>query len=1649
MLIQTNFIAGKMNKSVDERLVPVGEYVDAMNVRLGSTETTEIGAVENSKGNLQLTTIGYGGNPLSKAARCIGAYEDGMTETIYWFITDPNNISSASGKVDMVLSYNTNTNSLIYHIVSETVLNFNQTYLITGVDKISDYLYWTDDINPPRYINITRNYNDDTAAVNPLIEEDISVIVKPPGFESDNLAAGTEPLGAPHLELVNNGSTEDYLEMRFLCFAYRYRYQDGGYSATSLFTNPAFSPKEFKFNLENYQNDGMVNRYNQATITFSSGSRRVTEIQLLYKESSNNNIYVINRLNKADLGMANNTFYNRTFTNSKILTLLGSDEILRLYDNVPRFAKAQTIQGNRLIYGNYVDQYDIVPKEGGTTIPMEYQATPVSLGLSGDDLGDPTTASATWTIDPAGGETLVDGEISFDCSGLLTSGSQIDAGTQLVFYLGMQNVKVVDRSPVLPGADFNGTPIDDFEVALNFVCPVPYATVNDLLTSSEFAAAVGTTAGMQQILPPSSGCTSINSGASLTDRFNFSICGSNGVISGAGNTLFLYNTSISGQCPPAPILPVPAIPTDPPNGTCAQQPFSFSVAGSTVTFQAPAAQYYFIDGASVVTNQFNYFAFNAPESSAAFSTIPNRLSLHSDRDYAVGVVYMDDYGRASTVLTTQNNTVYFPASAMTTKNKVEVTLENLAPYWATKYKFVMKPSQGNYNTIYSNIVYQQDGTGDAGSDPAGGVPNPAGNLNVADLSSFWFRLDGDSQNLVGVGDLLTVKTDAVGATNARLTCEVLDKEAMYSRQITNTSLPGTYIRLKPNGWQAIDPTGTANIDCKKTGTNDDKNSCGPTLKCGINDGGTAAAIPAGSSLFVRVRNSRETGSETAKCNTVEIDWEARLTASADYANIHDMLIGEQFVNYVNGDAAIINIGPLGLEFDTNLYTPTTTPTCAPFYGYIFVQEDSVTGEQFLCMDGNIPMCRKGLSKKEAKFKFDVELSFSPGIFCFESETQEVDPNLFYDASDLLDLTEIGGFKYHNATTVFDPATQQESITGGCVTGNCQNQTPTQPLMTTLDFGTCYVFGNGVESFRIEDRIDGKFFLLGERVVAVSNQDFKEADRFAGMTYSGVFSDSANSNNLNEFNLGLVNFKDLETSFGPIMKMHSRETDILILQEDRISYVLSGKNVITDSTGGGAITSVPEVLGTQVARIEEYGISFNPESFTSWGHNMYFTDTKRGAVLMLQGASANSDQLTTISSFGMRSWFRDQFNAELTTQKLGGYDPYMNEYVLSTNDQPVPIPLTKLPCNQTVTQEKKSDDLTYEVDLGTIIGAIQIPYTISAGTINITVNWNGVDYSPPGNPVNTSGSFSFNKTSATPSKAIVTIVPVGGYATYGVTIKCPPETPLTLVQVVVNTTNYFGEGIHTEFAWDDGTTFSPTQSNGISLNNSTPTSSYIAQTGIRSDGMFPYDGASVTLRTRKIAPDTFDFNPLLHRFKILSSNTLYTDTTADIDALLGLASNITPITTPTPPVHQAEAVGTIQGGTFNMAAGNQYLYLIWDFRDITCAQLCYSNTDYAEVCCDCSTDCNVCWFSPVQANSLSACLVNTDSFGAAQYSFNGSNIIPELGDICWADPGLVCDNTSGFLPVGYYIVDPSQPSAASPKNWIQVGASGVVIQTGTC
>jgi hypothetical protein len=70
-----------------------------------------------------------------------------------------------------------------------------------------------------------------------------------------------------------------------LCFAYRYQYVDNEYSATSLFTTPAYEPGQFYFDPDNYYNEGMENIYNGVDI------RYLKNMQTLNRKIDSEKIY--------------------------------------------------------------------------------------------------------------------------------------------------------------------------------------------------------------------------------------------------------------------------------------------------------------------------------------------------------------------------------------------------------------------------------------------------------------------------------------------------------------------------------------------------------------------------------------------------------------------------------------------------------------------------------------------------------------------------------------------------------------------------------------------------------------------------------------------------------------------------------------------------------------------------------------------------------------------------------------------------------------------------------------------------------------------------------------------------------------------------------------------------------------------------------------------------------------------------------------------------------------------------------------------------------------------------------------------------------------------------------------------------------------
>jgi hypothetical protein len=1470
--ITRNFIAGRMNKVVDERLIPDGEYIDALNVRMGSTENSEIGVIENTKGNTKLTTIKYvNGTALSASARCIGTITDSSRETVYWFIHDSSFGVGATGKLDMIVSFNVYNNILTYHVISindgggdNTTLNFNPDYLITGVNIIDNLLFFTDDYNPPRVINLDKNYADPVGNIDQFSAESILVIKKP-------------PVQSPSVRLINSGNEENYLESRFICFAYRYQYEDGEYSATSQWSDPAFEPKPFDFSINSYLNEGMQNQFNTAIITYNTGGPLVVGIDLLFKDTNSNVIKVIEKLNKADLGLTNNADLTFTFTNSKIFTILPESELLRLYDNVPLLAKAQTIMGNRLMYGNYVEGYDMVDFNGNP-IELEYSTELISEEIGTTEIVD-STGPGTYNF---GSPQTIPGSVVY----LDLSPFELVAGASISADISFEHQGFSGDTP------FPTETQDNVSLNFSFVLPKSYASVYELASSVEFQDAIGVVGNIEPVVDSCDGTT-------FTDQFNCSLLQNLDAL-----IKFQSGISVSGQGI--------GIITSPASESIGLQLLTMRYVNNTTT---PTFSVY------------EYYEYNAVN--AFYQKINSPRSLHSNRGYEIGIVYMDDFNRSTTALVGPNNTVSVPCSASDTKNSIQVTIPDTqkAPFWATRYKFVIKPDQENYDTIYSSIFF---------NDPL--------------TNNVFFLLEGENARKVQQGDRLIVKADTNGPTNRCVYTTVLEKEAQVEGFIEipseldpSVDIPvpaGVYIKILPNNFSVVKDQddiiapGTIQVDENNGGDYpilaypmNSKRVAGydsPTNPTWVYEDYT---VPAGSRIKINLKFQRlGVGKGNGDCETRIYTLEKTMIASADYDNMFDWFNGDNVQVVLN--EGIQDVGGDGCEIDNEyipgIYNYTTgsatsaipdPETCTNKYRFA---RNTTTNELSLVMSGTV-RCTGVLAREKRRSTIiaTFEVFRADSIIIFETEPLDALPDIFFENE--LSLPIVNG--YH--------------------VGNVQTQTSSLPAIIDTKFFNCFAFGNGAESYKILDSIIGRTLTFGNRVTAVAAQDYRRIRRFADMTYSGVYNFESNVNKLNEFNLGLLNFKYLEVSFGPIYILDGRETDVLVLQEDKISYVLASKNLISDSAGGGAISSVPEILGTQIARQEEYGISFHPESYVQWGPDRFFTDVKRGAVLNLKG-----DQLLVISELGMRTWFRDEFIESFNTQKLGGYDPYLNEYVLTTNSEELPRPFECLSCgvSQTFTIPT-GNTFTYCVELGQPVGLTNINYSVPAGStadFTISANYDGVTVSS--GLVSTSGSLQVNKEKNNVNVVTITIV-ASDPLELTVVPSCPVEETLTIVRVALTSVVDSGKTIHNEYRYTDGTYVSPLQSTFVTFatDDSSPVvSQYNLVSGPQGFGGIPTDGSSLKMISNKIVPDTFDFVLGQDKFRYLRSNTLYANTSGDISALLAASIVVTPIT----------GSAGVYSGSFTVPSSGQYLYLIWDYRNSLPLELCYSATTTQDACCGC-------------------------------------------------------------------------------------------------
>lgn len=1235
MKIQNTFQRATIQKDLDGRFVDNGQLLDSENFLVTTSEGDGSGVGKNVLGNVKRTTLVHERDYDFTGAMTIGVGKNESKNKIYNFIK--------SDAYDCITEYDTETKVMEFVYVSSAggALNFQSAERITNVDVImngesgAELLAWSGDSNPPRIMNIAWAK---TFELDDLSEDEISVM-KPSPIFSPTIETTLIPLEA-----------DNFLEDRFVRFAYRYKYRDGYYSAPSSWSDVAFTPKAFELDYQTYENKGMLNLANAVNVTFNYGPREVSEVELLFKESQKNTIYVSQNFIKNTDGSDDDTLHTFQVSRSKIFKVLTSEQLTRNFDNVPLTAVAQTTIAGRLAYANYLEGRDIdtvidftaecestSPFTGNTisltaddvlvtTQPnvVDFQRKVVAGGTFPVDYMDFTTNTAIVPIDPF---DTVDFDITITPEpGYATTLYTItvkDGATVLHNYAGLTGTQT--RSFTVP----NSTPplIDtkNIKVYVTSLSGFLYACETDLKYLEN-----GTTllsfykyfSDYQYSFPKTGGYSSslegdvVKTGEAVIDftgyeflkgkqlRINFDMVSTLTDMPQPPSVTFFYNimssyddlddfmTNSSFKPQLEEVFSDLFVNGTDGNGGFVSMAgslvsyvgFKTSYAGEALTIKNPNVTYSVNEPSGVTVNKIEFFINT--DISCESLTSSSYASQHSNRDYEVCMIYLDNKGRKTTALIDKDNTYHVPAENSVLINKPKVTVNHAPPSWAKYYKFGIKTTKTSYETIYGNVIYKE------------GIYR-------------WIQLVGENKNKVSEGDLLTVKTDFRGPLITVEKVKVLeiatkDKDFIKDNTIGDTTKPlieepGLYMKIKQGDFDMnIDEDSFKNYHgyLKRRYASESWVTTDPMF--GEYDESLVwvpDALRAGSQINFSVI-MKAYGSIA-----FEHRFERLYTVTKDYDSVYDW-----FQDVVATDDA----------WQTYLEHPQYMTFPNPIQW------------EFQGADNNrfaIKPWRNGTASRDIITDVDFTINFAGGNIVFETEPFEDLSAPFYETPEVFTITD-GAHEF------------TEHILEGAA--------------------NCFAYGNGVESWKVQDAFTGKTFGLDANPTEVNKEGYKQIHRFADITYSEPYNSNSNMNRLNEFNLSLANFKDdMEKSYGPIYKIKGMDDNLQVFQQDKDSQVMYGSDVLFNADGSSNLSKISNVLGGQITYAGDYGISSHPDSFDVYGFDTYHTDVKRGVVI-----KKSNNGLFEVSVQGMRSYFKKLFSKNSLIRVNGKYDSYNDFYVLN-------------------------------------------------------------------------------------------------------------------------------------------------------------------------------------------------------------------------------------------------------------------------------------------------------------------------------------------------------------------------------------------------
>tara|TARA_R110000787_G_scaffold284584_2_gene398491 strand:+ start:17340 stop:21689 length:4350 start_codon:yes stop_codon:yes gene_type:complete len=1240
MPLEKKIVAGGgMDMDTDERFVAKTDYRKAVNCRINASDEDSAGTVENIRSNKHII------NPNFTSGTVIGSYEDLNANVVYYFVH-----GGITG-TDSIFKYDPQ-NELIETVLQSNILNFGKHKLITGVNVLGDdqdkfpqgLLYWTDDKNPPRKINIDKAL---TGGYPVIDAQTLNAIKYPPSKHP-------ECIGASSGYTIDTTFSSNQLKGKSYQFKYRWIYDDGEKSTWSPIS-PVYIDNTFS---AFYNITGQTqNTNNVLPVKFNSGHHTVDRIQISSRNTNGlDDFILIADIKKSDV--TEKVTLNSTATVSAVPTTfpgtLGDDldcefyfyndgiystidiiESNMLYSDIPHQSKAQEIvEGNRLVYGNVVT--------GQTGVDTK------SITLSaGQDVGGSAIANTGTTTNIAD----VDVKAMWNAGGSVNTNSQGTKRQQRgVFYV---------RWLITPPATncFNAYRL----------------SVSDLVFSKTIEKD-GSLFGTKDAHDGNLGVInmSYNSGAYGSSTSTWNIAGN---ISSQLANLPVLQTNITngGQSQSTSSWNVRTIAADFIQGTSRlTQPHnvegSLDVNVDTVTF------YPSTDGSNTYVNMKVSMAYgpqfhldqtallfceieSTPDNGDGTSIYSMSTNWHPHQSTSAHQVS----GRANThALCLAVNEVGFAVG-------IGYDMQNLKR-GAGRFKtsnvdrFELEINDSTYATTGTCIV-------DISSGDAGFMTNLYNAYHTAPITySNTSDILGNSQfaSICPTGGQEPIVPSFKTGAKHRFGIVYYD-EGNRSTSVQLASVSDVYVPKNSDLAAAPNPAGNfgewhidweINHDAPSWATHYQWVYGGNTLTDdfiqfvteGIYDG-VHALKDDGSGMGV----SNENYGDNILVDISNINQYAEANGggvvSYDFQE-GDMLRLVLDQNDNDPDATttvnvastgVATLVPSSLEFkivgrvgqkDMADIIPQTTSTPIQTGNGVF-------GAPFTGVQDYIVLARESVlvnfldSSALAKSQFT---GWTCEIYSPKKKTDE-DKILYHEFDEW--GTVSGGLH----TAVDDTTTNTWA----------QNQTSSLPAKGRFRRGDVYLRNRvtrssklitPIESFHYSDNFKSDYWGKGRPNAVL--EDFKRTRKFATCLYSEPYIPNTNINGLNLI-VPDVSFQEFERSYNSIQKLHSRDNNLIIFQEDKISKSLVNKNIIYNMDGSGNIGTSDSVLSISSPYLGNYGICKNPESFASHGLRIYFTDIKRGCVLRL-----SQDGLTEISMYKMKDYFSD---LSVTILKEANFDRY--------------------------------------------------------------------------------------------------------------------------------------------------------------------------------------------------------------------------------------------------------------------------------------------------------------------------------------------------------------------------------------------------------